>query len=66
MQNNELLEGEEFRPIEGAGKYLISNMGRIYNARYGKFMPVQENGHIWLYGSCYNVSELTELTHNEQ
>lgn len=44
----------------------ISNLGRIYNARYGKFMPVQDNGHIWLYGSCYNVSKLVEQAYNEQ
>lgn len=44
----------------------ISNLGRIYNTRYGKFMPVQDNGHIWLYGSCYNVSKLVEQAYNEQ
>lgn len=44
----------------------ISNLGRIYNTRYEKFMPIQDNGYIWLYGSCYNVSKLTELAYNEQ
>lgn len=61
--------GETFVPfpVKSLRDFMaISNLGRIYNARYGKFMPVQDNGHIWLYGSCYNVSKLTELTHNEQ
>lgn len=44
----------------------ISNLGRIYNTRYEKFMTVQDDSHIWLYGTCYNVSKLTELAYNEQ
>lgn len=61
--------GETFVPfpVKSLRDFMaISNLGRIYNTRYGKFIPVQDNGHIWLYGSCYNVSKLTELTHNEQ
>ena len=61
--------GETFVPfpVKSLRDFMaISNLGRIYNTRYGKFMPVQDNGHIWLYGTCYNVSKLTELTHNEQ
>lgn len=61
--------GETFVPfpVKSLRDFLaISNLGRIYNARYGKFMPVQENGHVWLYGSCYHVPKLVEQAYNEQ
>lgn len=60
--------GETFVPfpVKSLRDFMaISNLGRIYNTRYGKFIPVQDNGHIWLYGTCYNVSKLAELAYNE-
>lgn len=62
-------KGETFIPfpVKSLCDFMvISNLGRIYNTRYEKFMPIQDNGYIWLYGSCYNVSKLTELAYNEQ
>lgn len=53
MQNSELLEGEELRPVEGAGeKYLVSNMGRVCSTRKGGFLKLQNvNGYAFA-GLC--------------
>ena len=60
--------GETFVPfpVKSLRDFMaISNLGRIYNTRYGKFMPMQDNGSIWLYGTCYNVSVLMKLAYND-
>lgn len=63
------LDGESFVPLPLIGLrkfFAISNLGRIYNTSYKNFVPVQEDGNVWLHSSCYNVSKLMKLAYNEQ
>lgn len=51
------LEGETFVPVPVRGLrklYNVSNLGRIYDVRYGKIVPVHDNA-VYLYGGFYSL-----------
>ena len=43
MNDIELMEGEELRPIEGTRNYLVSNMGRVYSTHSKRFLKQSKN-----------------------
>lgn len=51
------LDGEKFVPVPVRGLrklYNVSNLGRIYDVRYGKIVPVHDNA-VYLYGGFYSL-----------
>ena len=68
--NEELLEGEIFKPFPSNPQYLVSTRGRVYSMKTSRFLRPSKNrgGYLWInlscpesYGRAFRIHRLVAL-----